>query len=60
MDFILKNGPHFAVNQIRYDLRMFKNFESYQEYEGSIDRGAASISISIIVRKSAKNVVLLL
>ena len=42
VEFLIKNGPAFAADQLRRDLHFFRTMESYQAYEEGSDRGAPS------------------
>lgn len=60
VEFLLKNGPGFAVDQLRRDLDFFRTLESFQAYEEGMDRGAPSIFGGYIVRERSKAIVALL
>ncbi len=42
VEFLLKNGPEFAVSQLKKDLIFFKTMASFQAFEDGLDRGASS------------------
>ena len=60
VQFLIKNGPGFAVNELKYQINFFATLTSYQEIEDGTDRGASSKSFIYLVRERAKAILGLL
>lgn len=41
VEFLLKNGPEFAVDQLKREREFFRTMESFQAFDDGMDRGAS-------------------